>query len=98
MSPTFHSQIKAEVLLLLKEVIHNELAHEVRVERVIYDLGASELRENEPGRGWRVGQTKAKGKIDHTGSLRYDQIKWMFAHFVIQSGPSLSVIRHFAEN
>lgn len=46
-SPTFHSQIKTEVLLLLKEVIHDELAHEVRVERVVNDLGASKLQENE---------------------------------------------------
>lgn len=46
MSPTFHSQIKTEVLLLLEEVIHDELAHEVRVERVINDLGASKLQEN----------------------------------------------------
>lgn len=42
-STSFHSQVKAEVLLLLEEVIHNELAHEVGVQRVVDDLGASEL-------------------------------------------------------
>lgn len=40
-----HSQVEAEVLLFLEEVVNNELAHKVGVQRVVDDLCAPKLQE-----------------------------------------------------
>lgn len=45
LSIIFHLQVKTEVLLLLEEVIHNEFAYKVRIERIVDDFSASELQE-----------------------------------------------------
>lgn len=44
-STSCHLQVETEVLLLLKEVIHNEFAHKVGIECVVNDFGASKLQE-----------------------------------------------------
>lgn len=43
-STIFHLQVETEVLLLLKEVIHNEFAHKVGIECVVDDFSASKLQ------------------------------------------------------
>lgn len=43
-----NSQVKAQVLPLLEEVIQDEFAHKVWVESVVDDFGPAKLREKGP--------------------------------------------------
>lgn len=44
-----NSHVKAQVLLLLKKVVQDELPDEIRVQRVVDHLGPPKLDQNQPG-------------------------------------------------
>lgn len=58
------SHIEAQVLLFLKEVVEDEFAHKVWVQRVVDHLRPSEL-----DRGWRVSTGPARGQVIPRGRL-----------------------------
>lgn len=70
-----HSQVEAEVLLLLEEVVEDELAQKVRVQGVVDDLGPAKLGDmGTPGRHVDMGMgTWGHGNMGTWGH-RYEDV------------------------
>lgn len=75
-----HSQVEAEVLLLLEEVVEDELAQEVGVQGVVNDLGPAKLGDTGTwGHRGGVGTPGAHGCGD-VGTQRWGQRDGVWAH------------------